>query len=93
MFALTSSISSGVTSRTVFLGVLSRFLEYLLFRLTPDDVLTTTRRVYLGAFQDLCNGITPYGLLSLIFKISILGDRLKGSDDPEFKPNFQRDRG
>ncbi len=31
----------------VFLGVLSRFLEYLLFRLTPYDVLTPARRVYL----------------------------------------------
>jgi hypothetical protein len=39
---------------TVFLAVLSRFLEYLLFRITPYDVLTPTRRVYLGAFQDLC---------------------------------------
>jgi hypothetical protein len=34
----------------VFLGVLSRFLEYLLFRLTPYDVLTPARRVYFGAF-------------------------------------------
>ena len=55
MFALTRSISSGVTD-AVFLGVLSRFLEYLLFRLTPDDVLTSARRVYLGSFQNLCHG-------------------------------------
>jgi hypothetical protein len=43
---------------SVFLGVLSRFLEDFLFRLTPYDVLTPTRRVYLGAFQDLCHGLT-----------------------------------
>jgi hypothetical protein len=40
----------------VFPGVLSRSLEYLLYRLTPYDVLTPTRRVNLGAFQDLCHG-------------------------------------
>jgi hypothetical protein len=34
----------------VFLGVLSRFLEYLLFRLTSYDVLTPARRIYFGAF-------------------------------------------
>jgi hypothetical protein len=39
----------------VLLGVLSRFLEYLLFRLTPYDVLTPARRVYFGAFEDLCH--------------------------------------
>jgi hypothetical protein len=39
----------------VLLGVLSRFLEYLLFRLTPHDVLTPARRVYFGAFEDLCH--------------------------------------
>jgi hypothetical protein len=39
----------------VFLGVLSRFLEHLLFGLTPYDVLTSARRVYLCAFQDLCH--------------------------------------
>jgi hypothetical protein len=32
-----------------FLGVLSCFFEYLLFRLTLDDVPTPTRWVYLGA--------------------------------------------
>jgi hypothetical protein len=39
----------------VFLSVLTRFLKYLLFRLTSYDVLTPARRVYLGAFQDLCH--------------------------------------
>jgi hypothetical protein len=39
----------------VFLGVLTRFLEYLLFCLTSYNVLTPARRVYLGAFQDLCH--------------------------------------
>ena len=39
----------------VFLGVLPRFLEYLLFCLTSYDVLTPARWVYLGAFQDLCH--------------------------------------
>jgi hypothetical protein len=34
----------------MFLGVLTRFLEYLFFSLTPYDVLTPARWVYLGAF-------------------------------------------
>jgi hypothetical protein len=42
-------------ANAVFLGVLTRFLEYLLFCLTSYNVLTPARRVYLGAFQDLCH--------------------------------------
>jgi len=41
----------------MFLGVLSRFLKYFLYCLTPYDVLTPTRRVYLSAFQHLCHGL------------------------------------
>jgi hypothetical protein len=44
----------------VLLGVFSRFLEYLLFSLTPYAVLTPTRWVYLGAFQDLCHGLASF---------------------------------
>ncbi len=44
----------------VFPGVLGRFLEHLLFRLTSYDVITPARRVYLGTFKDLCHGITPF---------------------------------
>src|SRR4030095_6069441 len=43
----------------MFLGMLSRFLEYFLFRLTPDNMLTPTRRVNLGTFQNLCHGGPP----------------------------------
>jgi hypothetical protein len=43
----------------VFLGVLTRCLKYFLFRLTPYDEITPTRRVNFGAFQDLCHSLTP----------------------------------
>ena len=39
----------------MFLGVLNRFPENLLFGLTLYDMLTPTLGVYLGAFQDLCH--------------------------------------
>jgi heme/copper-type cytochrome/quinol oxidase subunit 3 len=42
-------------ANTVLLGVLSRFLEYFLFRLAAYDMLTPTRRIYLSAFYDLCH--------------------------------------
>ena len=41
----------------VFLGVLASFLKYFFYRFTPYDVLAPTRRVYLGAFQNLCLGL------------------------------------
>jgi hypothetical protein len=50
----------------MYLGVLSRFLNYLLFRLTPYDMLTSTRRIYLGAFQDFCHGLVSLSIIILI---------------------------
>jgi hypothetical protein len=44
-------------ANAVFLGVLTRFLKYFLYCLTPYDVLTATRWVYLSAFQHLCHGL------------------------------------
>jgi hypothetical protein len=42
----------------MFLRMLSGFREDLLFGLTPHHVLTPTRWVYLGAFQNLRHGPT-----------------------------------
>ena len=38
-------------------GVLAGFLKYFLCCLTSYDVLASTRRVYLRAFQHLCHGL------------------------------------
>jgi hypothetical protein len=46
-------------ANAVFLGVLTRFLKYFLYCLTSHDVLTSTRGVYLRAFQHLCHGLPP----------------------------------
>jgi len=47
----------------VFPGVLGHFREDHLFRFTPYDELTPTRRVYLGAFKYLFHGLTPFSVV------------------------------
>jgi hypothetical protein len=44
-------------ANAVFLGVLTGFLKYFFDCLTTYDVLAPTRRVHLGAFQNLCHGL------------------------------------
>jgi len=43
------------------------FLKHFLYCLTPYDVRTPTRRVHLGAFQDLCNGLASLISRDLLF--------------------------